>query len=129
MVSWGMLNRLQKVLEMDLKATREEADAFIATIAQYAYLGHHATGPALTLGGVGLLPLSDAEDAHVLDTAIAGGSDILTTANFKDFKPRHVEILTPDRLARFTHPKGSLLIAHPYTVREWFLAGRISELH
>jgi hypothetical protein len=49
----------------------------------------------------------------------------LVTANFKDFLTRGAGVLVPDRLARFAHPKGQLLIAHPFTVRSWFLTGRI----
>ena len=92
---------------------------------RYAHLGPDGGGPQLALGGTGLLPLADAEDAHVLDTAVAGGTDILATANFRDFLTRRAEILVPDRLARFDHPKGRVLIAHPSVVRDWFLAGRI----
>jgi hypothetical protein len=123
-ISWVMVNRLRAVLERDMRASPGDIDDYLAEIIDYAQLGA-ATGPSLTLGGVGLLPLSDEEDAHVADTAIAGETDILVTANFRDFMPRHVDVLTPDRLARITHPKGELLIAHPYTMRDWLLAGRI----
>ena len=90
-----------------------------------------ASGPLLALGGTGLLPLRDTEDAHVLDTAIVGDTDILATADFKDFLTGGAEVLVPERLARFEHPKGRLLIAHPFTMRSWFLAGHIElpDLH
>jgi hypothetical protein len=124
-ISWGMVNRLRSVLDRDMRALSGDIDDYIAEIIDYAQLGA-ATGPSLTLGGMGLLPLSDKEDAHVVDTAIAGESDILVTANFKDFLPRHVDIVAPERLARMRHPKGELLIAHPYAARDWLQAGSIA---
>jgi predicted nucleic acid-binding protein len=124
-VSWGMLDRLRKVFTADWKVDRVTTDEMIELIASYARLGPDAGGPQLVLGGTGLLPLADTEDAHVLDTAVAGRADILATANLRDFLPRGVEMLAPARLARFDHPKGRLLIAHPSMVREWLIAGRI----
>jgi len=124
-VSWGMLDRLRKVFMVDWQVDQATTDEIIEAIVRYARLGPDATGPLLALGGTGLLPLRDAEDAHVLDTAIAGDTDILATANIKDFLTRSAEVLVPDRLAGFEHPKGRLLIAHPFTMRNWFLAGRI----
>jgi predicted nucleic acid-binding protein len=119
-----MLNRLRQVLEEKFEASRQKVDQYLEAIVGYAQL-EEAYGPSLTLGGTGLLPLTDEEDAHVIDTAIAGESDILVTANFRDFLPRHVEVLAHERLARFRHPKGDLLIAHPYVAGEWLEAGRI----
>ncbi len=72
------------------------------------------------------MPLADAEDAHVLDTAIAGDADIVATANIRDFLTRAADVLEPGLLASLQNPKGRrLLIAHPFTMRRWFLAGRI----
>jgi hypothetical protein len=125
-VSWGMLDRLRKVFVADWQVDPATTDEIITSIVRYAHLGPHATGPQLALGGTGLLPLTDSEDAHVLDTAIAGEADILATANLKDFLPPGAEVLVPDRLASFAHPKGRLLIAHPFNMRAWFIAGRIA---
>ncbi len=124
-VSWGMLDRLRKLFVDDWRVDRATTDEIIEAIVRYAHVGPNTTGPLLALGGTGLLPLRDTEDAHVLDTAIAGDTDILATANFKDFLTRNTEVLVPDRLARFEHPRGRLLIAHPFTIRSWFLSGRI----
>ena len=124
-ISWGMVNRLRNVLERDMRASPSDIDNYLAEIIDYAQLGA-AAGPSLTLGGTGLLPLSDEEDAHVIDAAIAAETDILVTANIRDFLPRHVEILTPGRLARVRHVKGELLIVHPYTARDWLMAGSIA---
>ena len=123
-ISWGMLNRLRQVLETKFEASQHKIDQYLDVIVGYAQL-QEALGPSLTLGGTGLVPIRDEEDAHVIDTAIAGDADILVTANFRDFLPRHVEILTPGRLARIAHPKGHLLIAHLYTARDWLSSGSI----
>jgi len=124
-ISWGMLNRLRKVFVVDWGMDTHMIDELIEAIVAYARLGAEEIQPQLTLGGTGLMPLRDTEDAHVLDTAVAGFSDMLVTANMSDFLPRHIEVLTPKFLARFSHPKKSLLIAHPFTVRDWFEAGKI----
>lgn len=124
-ISWGMLNRLRKVFIVDWGIDADIIDELIQAIVGYARLGAARAEPQLTLGGTGLMPLRDSEDAHVLDTAIAGLADILVTANMSDFLPRHIEVLTPKFLARFSHPKKTLLIAHPFMVRDWFDAGEI----
>jgi predicted nucleic acid-binding protein len=120
-VSWGMLDRLRKVFVHDWRVDPETTDRLIEAITRCAVLGPDATSPALTLGGAGLMPLADPEDAHVLDTAIAANADIVATANIRDFLTRGADVLEPDRLASLRSPKGQLLIAHPF----WFLAGRI----
>src|ERR1019366_1776753 len=119
-ISWGMLNRLRKVFILDWNIDHETTDELIQAIVGYANLGPGGMGPQLTLGGTGLMPIRDDEDAHVLDTAIAASADILVTANMADFLPRHIEIIAPERLARFVHPKKAVLIAHPFIVRDWF---------
>lgn len=124
-ISWGMLNRLRKVFAVDWKIDAETTDELIQAIVGYVHLGSDGASPQLTLGGTGMMPIRDEEDSHVLDTAIAGYTDILVTANMADFLPRHIEVLTPDSLARFNHPKKPLLIAHPFTVRDWFDEGKI----
>jgi predicted nucleic acid-binding protein len=79
-ISVGMLDRLEAVLvrRLDLPpglaATRRE---IIAGFARH--------GPTLTLGGTGLVPLRDVEDAHVLETALSGAADWLVTANLRDY--------------------------------------------
>ena len=87
-VSWGMLDRLRKVFLHDWRIDQATTDRLIEAIGLYARLGPDANGPSLTLGGAGMLPLPDAEDAHVLDTAIAGDADIVATANIRDFLTR-----------------------------------------
>ena len=66
-ISWGMLNRLQKVLKKNLQVSDLVANLYIDAIQGYVKLN-----PQLTLGGTGIIPLQDTEDVHVLETALAG---------------------------------------------------------
>lgn len=126
-VSWGMLNRLRLVLEKNLKVSRSAADLYIDTIRGYAELNPASTGPQLTLGGTGVLALSDIEDAHVLATALAGRATVLVTANFKDFISNDTHVITLGRHAIHTAPTHLLHIAHPYYMMDWLRAGQIPE--
>ena len=67
-----MLERLKLVLIEQLRFDRADAVALTDAIAGYAHMG-----PSLTLGGVGVIPLQDTEDRHVLETAWAGSAEIL----------------------------------------------------
>jgi len=92
-ISHGMLNRLKTVIEKDQKLPPEDIDDLIGAIAEY-------TTPTLTLGGTGLNPITDLEDAHVFDTAIASRSNFLVTDNFKHFiEHKDVEIIEDKKLA------------------------------
>jgi PIN domain len=124
-ISWGMINRLRKVYVQDFQIPGTVADALLSAIAGYAALGPAGMNPMLTLGGTGVVPLTDTEDAHVLETCIAGQAHILVTANFKDFLARDVQVLEANRIALYPSPKGQLLISHPYVMSEWFRQGRI----
>jgi hypothetical protein len=75
-----MLNRLRQVLERDLQVDHSTADFYIDAIQGYAQIGPAPAGPQLTLGGTGVIALQDTEDAHVLETALAGQADVLVTA-------------------------------------------------
>ena len=112
-ISWGMLNRLHEVL-VRLEFGRAEADRLIQVIATIA-----RDGPSLTLGGVGVLPLDDLEDRHVLETALAGGADMLVTHNLKDFSGQDVRMLIPDRYHGAETAAGKLVIAHTYDAAAW----------
>lgn len=63
-ISWGMLNRLRKVLEKNLGVSSLATMMYINAIQAYAQ-----QGVSLTLGGTGVIPIQDTEDAHVLETA------------------------------------------------------------
>jgi predicted nucleic acid-binding protein len=117
-ISWGMLNRLRKVLEIDLHASRTTAEHIIKTIAGYAH-----SGPHLTLGGTNIIPIPDAEDAHVFDTALAGQAHLLVTANFDDFTAANGKILMKGRVGIIKPAKGKLVIAHPFKAAEWLRKG------
>jgi predicted nucleic acid-binding protein len=124
-ISWGMLNRLRKVLNQDLKVSAQTADAYLGAIAAYAHLGALGASPQLTLGGTGVIPLRDTEDGHVLETAIAGRADFLITANFKDFITQKTAVVTPDRYAIHQSPDCTVHIVHPYLMMEWLRTGKI----
>nr|WP_295109445.1 PIN domain-containing protein [uncultured Caulobacter sp.] len=112
-ISWGMLNRLRDVLER-FEFGRAEADRLIEVLATIA-----RDGPSLTLGGVGVLPLKDEEDRHVLETAKAGDADLLVTQNLKDFTGPDVQVLIPDHYHGAERADGKLLIAHTYDSAAW----------
>lgn len=119
-ISWGMLNRLRQVLEKDLQISHPAADLYIDTIRGYTQLS-----PQLTLGGTGVVPLQDDEDAHVLETALAGKATVLVTANFKDFISKDTHIIIPKRHAIHASPTHIFHIAHPYLMMEWLRANQI----
>ncbi len=124
-ISWGMINRLRKVYVQDLQVPSNIADTLLSAIVGYASVGPSGISPTLTLGGTGVVPLTDTEDAHVLETCLAGEADILVTANFRDFLYNDTEVLEAERVALYSHPKGKLLIAHPFRMADWFKAGQI----
>jgi PIN domain len=124
-ISWGMINRLRKVYVQNLQIPGAIADTLLGAVAGYAALGPAGINPMLTLGGTGVVPLTDMEDAHVLETCIAGQADILVTANFKDFLAGDVQVLEENRIAFYPSPKSQLLISHPYVMSGWFRQGKI----
>lgn len=128
-VSWGMLNRLRLVLERDLKIPQLLAEVYIDTIKKYAELGPLGAGPQLTLGGTNVLALRDSEDAHVLESALAGRAKVLVTANFDDFilKKNDTLVIEPDMYAIHTAPAHTLHIAHPKRMMDWLRLGQIPD--
>jgi predicted nucleic acid-binding protein len=127
-ISWGMLNRLRKVLNQDLKVSAQVADTYLSAIAVCAHLGALGASPQLTLGGTGVIPLRDTEDGHVLETAIAGRADFLVTANFKDFITKNTAVVTLDRYAIHQSPDCTVHIVHPYLMMEWLRTGNMPNL-
>lgn len=117
-ISWGMLERLGVVLKGPIGMPPAEADDLLHGIASLA-----GAGPALTLGGIGVLAVPDEEDRHVLETCWAGEADILVTSNLRDFGGPDATILTTDRLFCLGRGGRKLLVAHPYAAAAW-LAGR-----
>lgn len=128
-ISWGMLNRFRLVLERaPFNVPQPVADLYISVTKGYAELGPAGAGPQLTLGGTGVIALQDGEDAHVLETALAGQASVLVTANFKDFISNDTRIVIPERYAIHTTPAHVLRIAHPYEMMGWLRLGRIPPL-
>jgi predicted nucleic acid-binding protein len=109
-----MLGHLAVVLNRDLRLTLKEASDFVALAESYSI-----DGPSLTLGGVGVLPIHDAEDRHVLETAWSGGADILTTADVRGFVAPDAENLVPGRVWRLRRADRILILAHPFETAAW----------
>ena len=122
-ISWGMLERLEKVLIHDLKVEPDVARLYLDAIIGFAQLA-----PQLTLGGTGILPLDDVEDAHVLETAIAARADILVTANFKDFISTDSRIIVPERHLFYFSPAHQVHIVHPYLMMDWLNTATIPDV-
>lgn len=122
-ISWGMLTRLRKVLEVDWGVSRRAADPVIETIAFYARMGAAGMAPHLTLGGTGLMPIRDREDAHVLDTAVAGQAHLLVTANFDDFLAAKSRVLEAGKVGIFETSTARLVVAHPFRAAAWLRQG------
>lgn len=122
-VSWGMLTRLRKVFEVDWGVSRQTVDTVIEAIAGYAHLGPLGMAPHLTLGGTGLMPMRDEEDAHMVETALAGGSHLLVTANFDDFIGSKSRVLEEGKIAVVGTAAARLVVAHPYRAVAWMREG------
>jgi predicted nucleic acid-binding protein len=117
-VSWGMLERLRAVLARDLGFSEADAARLVELVASYA-----REGPSLTLGGVGVIPIHDTEDRHVLETAWAGGADILVTANLQDFVQSDGEVILESRVLRLVSAGRSMILAHPFETAQWLRNG------
>lgn len=113
-ISWGMLNRLEKVLVKDLQVSPLKAQMYLRSIESYTL-----KSPQLTLGGTGVVPLYDLEDAHVLETVIAGKAQVLVTANFRDFIDKNVEIVQKNRHGIYRSANFQCHIVHPYLMMRW----------
>ena len=115
-ISWGMLNRLQQVLEeqCQFREFPETAAAYVSAIRDYAQFS-----PSLTLGGTGIIPIQDVEDRHVLETALAGRATALVTANFKDFIAQDLQVIMPNRHGIYQSPQHDFHVVHPYLMIQW----------
>lgn len=80
-----MLDTMQQVLERGGISESLAASARDA-VESSAIDGVVREPPRMVLGG-GVRAIKDAEDGGVLDTAIAGQSDLLVTHNMDDFSP------------------------------------------
>ncbi|MCC5899588.1 MAG: PIN domain-containing protein [Phormidium sp. BM_Day4_Bin.17] len=115
-ISWGMLNRLQQVLEDQSKfrGLPDTAAAYVNAIQNYGQFS-----PSLTLGGTGIIPIQDVEDRHVLETALAGRATALVTANFKDFIAQDLQVIIPNRHGIYRSPRHHFHVVHPYLMIQW----------
>jgi hypothetical protein len=113
-----MLERLRTVLVRDLGFSDRDAARLAELVASYA-----KEGPSLTLGGVGVIPIHDTEDRHVLETAWAGGADVLVTANLDDFIEDTDETVRAGRSFRLKQAGRTMIIAHPFEAAGWLRDG------
>jgi hypothetical protein len=113
-----MLERLRRVLIEQLQFGPADATMLTEAIAGYAHMG-----PSLTLGGVGVLPLQDTEDRHVLETAWAGSAEILVTANLEDFLQNRDEAVYAGRTYRLKQGRHTLILTHPFEAAHWLREG------
>lgn len=127
-VSWGMLNRLSSVLKDKLGISVPVAEEYVDRIREFAEIGPSGCGPQLTLGGTGVIGLKDQEDAHVLETALAGRASVLVTSNFKDFicdsTFNQVSIIEPNKQAIYRTPKHAFCIVQPQIMMQWVRSDR-----
>lgn len=121
-ISWGMLNRLQEVLENrpELQVLRDDAVFYVELIRSYAQLS-----PQLTLGGTGVIPIEDWDDRHVLETSIAGDATALVTGNFRDFLVKDLTVIIPQRHGIYRSANRSFHLVHPYLMMNWINRGRV----
>lgn len=124
-VSVGMLSRLRSVLRDGLDASPAAVNAYVGAVSAYARSGSSRQSPLLVLGGTGVLPVPDREDAHVLETAVAGRADLLVTADMGDFDVRGTTVLEEGRVLRFRRADHDVVIAHPFRAARWVRQGRI----
>lgn len=113
-ISWGMLDRLTQVLTQHFHAPEIVVSSIVDAIAGFATFGPEPWAPQLTLGGVGILPMRDTEDAHVLETALAAHAHYIVTANMADFMFKGVRIIEPGRIIEYRGPTHTLTILHTY---------------
>lgn len=109
-----MLERLRAVLVGQLSFAEPDAERLCELIASYA-----REGPSLTLGGVGVLPVPDAEDRHVLETAWAAQAAMLVTHNIGDFVDDESETLVAGRVYGLRRGPAKLLVCHTYNAAAW----------
>ena len=114
-----MIERLQSVLIRDLNFSESDANLLASLVTRYA-----RQGPSLTLGGVGVIPTLDVEDRHVLETAWAGGADVLVTANLTDFVRPTDEPIVEGRLYQSWRGGVPMMLAHPFEAARWLRSGK-----
>lgn len=127
-ISHGMLDRLWSVLVEQLGTDHSIAQRVTDALAAMAANGPSWTPPHIVLGGVGVLPLRDAEDRGVLETALAGRAHVLATSNLRDFVggfgKGFCEVLSPGQALLYRPPRREpLIIARPALVARWLRFG------
>jgi len=132
-ISHAMLDTLQEVL-LRLDLPGQIVEAARNAVEACATEGIVGQAPHLVLGG-GVLPMKDAEDGGVLDTAIAGSSDFLVTNNVIDFTPGKKSLIDAEIIRYDTDNKpdvlklennrlpNGLVIASTFAAKAWLIDG------
>ena len=132
-ISHAMLDMLQDVL-VRIDLPERFAEAARNAVEASATGGIVGEPPYGVLGG-GVQALADVEDQAVLETAVAGGADLLVTNNMGDFTPGPRAQVDADVLRRdprgqadallLKHPKlrHGLIIASVFAARSWLHDG------
>jgi predicted nucleic acid-binding protein len=132
-ISHVMLDTLRAVL-VRVGLPDGLAEAARNAVESSAIGGIIGESPYVVFGG-GVQPIRDAEDGGVLETAIAGNTDLLITHNIKDFMPGpradiDAETVRIDRngggdVLLFRHSKSrfGIVIASVFAAKAWLLDG------
>ena len=128
-----MVDTLRFVLRR-LGMSEAVASANVDAVVRIAAFGPMAWPPYLVLGGTGVTPLRDMEDAAVLEVAVAAGADLLVTFDMADFMPGPRSRLTAQVIARHGRrpavlsvalpDRSDLIIATPQRAADWLSGGR-----
>jgi predicted nucleic acid-binding protein len=131
-ISWGMLNHLGETIkklniEKNLNLDESTINSYINSIEKYTELGQKKLTPQLTLGGTKVIALNDNEDAHILETAIAGRAKAIITRNFDDFtlKKNDTKIIIGKEHAIYSTAQHSLHIVQPKLILKWIESEQI----
>lgn len=128
-ISWRMLTTLRAVL-VRFDSWDERVRSTCDLLANVAEAGPLSQPPLLVLGGTGLLPMADQEDAGVLETALAGRADLLVSYDLGDFEAGSRSRLLTQRLLSDGRGRpaallvqdslrGDLLVASPDLAVGW----------
>lgn len=129
-ISWAMLSGLEDVLKREFEVHEATAQQLTQLIASFAVLGPSGDAPYIVLG-TGVIPLRDAEDAGVLDTAISGRADVLVTRNLKDFIGPDATEVIPGQYAQYWRADSfgqaghRIRIVDPSLMMSWLRNGRL----
>jgi predicted nucleic acid-binding protein len=126
--SFELLDTLERVLRR-LNAPEYKIRAYVDAIPDIMRFGPEELDPYLLLAGRDQLAMHDREDAGILATAFASGTDLLITDNLDDFVTKDSVVLDTQKSAVTRHRQlfairhqrdgVDLIVAHPFDVLGW----------